>query len=87
MDEIYNKHMPIGTVVKLKKSDALFMIIGYNAKYEEDKKNDYIAYLYPMGFTNKEDNFLFDYEDIDKVVFKGYNDINYNNLIKAIGGD
>ena len=89
MDELKVKFLPIGTVVKLKKSEALFMIVGYDASFEKnkDKKYDYIGYIYPIGFNSKKDNYLFNYDDIEKIVFKGYIDKSYNDLLKIIGGE
>lgn len=89
MDELKVKFLPIGTVVKLKKSEALFMIVGYNASFEKnkEKKYDYIGYIYPIGFNSKKDNYLFNYGDIEKLVFKGYIDKSYNNMLNIIGGD
>ena len=34
---------------------------------------DYIGVLYPEGFISNEYNFLFNHEDINDVVFTGYN--------------
>lgn len=88
MDELHKKFIPIGTVVKLKKSESLFIIIGYGASFEKNKdvKYDYISYLYPVGFTKKSDNYLFNYEDIEKIVFKGYADKIYTNFLNILGG-
>lgn len=89
MNEINEKFLPIGTIVKLKKSDALFMIAGYSASLKKDKnkKYDYMSYIYPIGFNSKEDNYVFNYGDIEKIVFNGYKDKSYNNMLNIIGGD
>lgn len=51
------------------------MIIGLKPTKESqpDAVYDYIGVLYPEGFISNEYNFLFNHEDINDVVFTGYN--------------
>lgn len=89
MDNIENKYLPIGTVVKIKENDLLFIIVGYGGHDVNNSEvmRDYIAYTYPEGFLTREENFLFNYESIEKVVSLGYKDEKYEEMIKKIKGE
>lgn len=67
--------LPIGSVVLLKGGSKKLMIIGLKPTKESqpDDVYDYIGVLYPEGFISNEYNFLFNHEDINDVVFTGYN--------------
>lgn len=80
--------LPIGTIVLLKEGTKKVMIFG---RKQIDKDNnkvwDYIACLYPEGNISSELYFLFNKEDIEEVVFKGYEDeedAKYQEVICAI---
>jgi len=70
------KLKPIGSIIRLKGNKSLFMIMGYyknNIQENQDKIYDYCGCEYPIGFeTNKV--ILFNDEDIDIIVFIGYQD-------------
>lgn len=88
MNKVIDKNLSIGTVVKLKKGDNKFIIIGYYGKSKNSNKRlDYIAYLYPVGFISKNDNYLFNYDEIDQVIFEGYKDQGYFEYIKIKEGE
>jgi len=66
------KLLPIGSIVKLKTGDNLFMIDGY-CQYisnDKDKIYDYSASPYPTGRNNQV--ILLNASDIDVVLFIGY---------------
>ena len=66
--------LPIGTVVLLKKAKKPLMIFGIKQIGQEEnaKEYDYIGVLYPEGNVGTEFQYLFDHEDIDQILFKGY---------------
>ena len=70
--------LPIGTVCKIKEKDVEAMIIGY---FEVNKKNktiyDYKAVIYPYGILNLKIHFYFNTNDIEKVLYRGYDNINF----------
>ena len=70
-----NKLLPIGSVVFLKGGTKKLMIIGIKQikTDDENKEFDYIGVMYPEGFLGNETNFLFNHDDINDVVFTGYN--------------
>lgn len=69
--------LPIGTVVNLKKDeDFPLMIIGkmpiIKSKENEFKYFDYKALAYPIGDIGEDEYFCFNEEDIESVVYNGY---------------
>ena len=65
--------LPIGSVVLLKGATKKLMIVGVVRK---DDKNiyDYIAVLYPEGYTSEKELVLFNNENIDKLFSIGFQD-------------
>lgn len=80
------KLLPIGSVVLLKEGTKKLMIIGIKPVTAEkpDEIYDYIGVLYPEGFLSNEYNFLFNHDDINDVVFTGYNNPEREDFIKAM---
>ena len=79
-----NDFLPVGSVVLLKNGKKPISIIGYKMssldnKYlmkghetTYNKVYDYCAVLYPEGLISSDNFILFDKENIDTVIFKGY---------------
>ena len=68
-------YLPIGTVVLLKKGQKKVMIYGRRQRrVTEDLEYDYIACLYPEGNIDEDYMYLFNHEDIETVVYRGYSD-------------
>lgn len=71
---MFKNLLPIGTVVLLKNGIKKIMIVGIkpinNEKPEETF--DYLGVLYPEGYISNEINFLFNHDDINDVIFRGY---------------
>lgn len=72
---MFKELLPIGSVVLLKGGSKKLMIIGLKPVKEEEPDTiyDYIGVLYPEGFISNEYNFLFNHNDINDIVFTGYN--------------
>lgn len=67
------KYLPIGTVVRLKDGKKNIMITGFCPISADDGiMRDYSACLYPEGVVSSEFNLLFDHEQIDEILFKGF---------------
>ena len=66
--------LPIGSVVRLKDTpDQLFMIFGWLQKsLHRERVYDYIAVMYPEGLANKVLCFYFNEDEIEEVLFKGF---------------
>lgn len=73
----YEKYLPLGTVVMLKKGRHRAMVVGYCAKLAEDANApfyDYIGCLFPEGIFTTEQTMVFNHDDIDKIYYMGYVD-------------
>lgn len=67
--------LPLGSIVILNGGFKKLMIIGRKIlQGENEKLYDYLGCLYPEGDIGDEYKFIFNHEDIDKVIFKGYED-------------
>ena len=67
------EYLPIGTVVKTKLMDKTLMV--YGRKQHSEYKNadfDYVAVLYPEGNINEKFNFFFNQDDIENIIYMGY---------------
>ncbi len=80
---MFRELLPIGSVVILKGGLKKLMITGIMlAKDDEPEKfYDYIGVFYPEGFVGVETNFLFNHDDINDVVFRGYENPERNSFI------
>jgi len=80
-----NKLLPIGSIIKVQKSDVYLMIYGYvNSKKKiENDYYDYFCCIYPAGINGK-DSILVKKEKIDKVIFIGYQDTKFENFIELL---
>ncbi len=67
------KFFPIGTVVTLYNGTKQLMIYG-RLQMQEGTDNiwDYLACLYPEGNIDDSYNVFFNHEDVEKIVYKGY---------------
>lgn len=87
---MYERTLPIGTVVLLKNATKRVMIIGY-CKYkmgDSETIYDYAGCAYPEGFMGPETTALFNHEQIDKIFALGFQNeqrfLFEEKLIKAI---
>ena len=80
------EYLPLGSVVQLKKATKPVIIIGYMVVENDhpDKVWDYLACPYPIGVVDMDKNFIFQKEQIDKVIFKGYTDVEGESFLTAL---
>lgn len=71
---MYDKYLPVGTVVLLKDATKKLMIIGFCSTGGEDtsKVYDYSGCLYPEGLIDSKQVALFNHDQISKIYFMGY---------------
>jgi len=76
VEEKGNKFLPIGTVVLLKGGVKKLMITGFMAKPTEAKSKtyDYCGCLYPEGIITTDNTFLFNHDNIESILYRGYVD-------------
>ncbi len=68
-------YLPIGSIVILKNGQKKIMIYGRRQRRVTDEHEyDYIACLYPEGNINEDYMYLFNHEDIETVVYRGFSD-------------
>ena len=77
------KYLPIGSVVVLKNGTKKLMIFGIIQSDEENTSDeyDYIGVPYPEGNMGQDYQYLFYHNDIDKVFFKGFEDVERQEFI------
>lgn len=71
---MFDRTLPIGSVVLLKTGTKRIMILGY-CKYKQGDQNkiyDYVGCSYPEGFLSPEKTALFDHEQIARIYALGY---------------
>ena len=79
------KYYPIGTVVTLVNGNRPLMIYGRKQiQNESDILWDYVACFYPEGNMGDKTQFLFNHEDIEEVISKGYTDETWEDFIKRM---
>ena len=68
--------LPIGSVVRLHDGEKRLMIIGImqSDASGNGKEYDYLGILYPEGHIGDQFQYLFNQEDIDEVIFRGFED-------------
>jgi hypothetical protein len=68
--------LPIGSVVRLHDGEKRLMIIGImqSDASGNGKEYDYLGILYPEGHIGDQFQYLFNQEDIEEVIFRGFED-------------
>lgn len=82
-----NELLPLGSIVELN-NKKIYMIIGYNPnKPNDDELHDYIVCSSKLGIIKKKDDlhlnkdfFYIDKKDIEKVLFIGYSDSQFEKF-------
>lgn len=70
---MYEKTLPIGSVVLVKGGKKRLMIIGYCKKMLSDGKvYDYAGCLYPEGFISPDNTMHFNHDQIERIYALGY---------------
>lgn len=77
--------LPIGSIVLLKGAVKKLMIIGIlQVKNKENQIHDYLGVPYPEGYIGDKNNFLFQHEDINDVIYVGYKNPEWEVFIEAM---
>ena len=71
------EYLPIGSVVLLKNAKKRVMVTGFYVKKKKksDKVYDYVGVMYPEGVIQSDKNLVFNNDQIEKVYFSGFSDI------------
>ena len=62
---------PIGTVVGIKDTNRSMMVIGYEGKADDGKKDDYVGVVFPEGISEDKTCFGFNEDDVSEVKYIG----------------
>lgn len=83
---MFENMLPVGSVVLLKNAVKKTVIIGYMQIGERDKTklHDYVGIMYPFGTLGVESQFLFDHKDIQDIIFTGYKNSEFEEMIAAL---
>lgn len=77
--------LPIGSVIWLREAKKPLMIFGVKqSNMDTDEEYDYIGVLYPEGNMGAETQFLFQHKDIERVVFRGYEDESRTEFLEQL---
>ena len=80
-------YLPIGSIIKIKKSEKSLMIIGYGLCTKNKKGKTYYDYcvcIWPEGTIELDKMILCNQEDIESVIFEGYKNEESNKWIETI---
>ncbi len=71
-----NELLPIGSIVLLKDGEKRLMISGImQTDTGSNQENyDYLGILYPEGHIGEGFQYLFNHEDINEIIFRGFED-------------
>lgn len=77
---------PIGSVVLLKDATKKTVIMGVmQIQTDGDGRVfDYLGVPYPEGYMGKGSSYLFNHNDIDQIIFQGYQDSERENFLTII---
>jgi len=79
------KYLPIGTVVILDGGEKTLMIYGRQQIHSgTNTVYDYVACLYPEGNLGEDFTYFFDHDDVDKVLFEGYENDENTEFVKFL---
>lgn len=80
-------YLPIGTVVRLKQAEDLFMIIGLAVRNADGETRDYLAVRHPVGALSLESYYFFNHNMIGTIIHQGYasdDHESYKNLLNVV---
>lgn len=68
--------LPIGSIVRLRDGEKRLMIAGIKQTDAagDNREYDYLGLLYPEGHIGDEFQYLFNHEDIEELLFRGFED-------------
>lgn len=83
---MFDKLLPIGSVVLLKGGKKKTVIIGVMQFRlgNEEKLYDYQGVPYPEGYMGDGTSYLFNHDQIEEVIFRGYEDTERQNYITFV---
>lgn len=83
---MFENVLPIGTIVLLKGSVTKVMVTGFKQISSKEKNiiRDYSGVIYPVGNLGSNSLLMFDHEDIQDIIFTGYKNSEFDEMIAAL---
>ncbi|MBQ6539373.1 MAG: DUF4176 domain-containing protein [Bacilli bacterium] len=86
---VEKEFLPLGSVVLLKEASKKIMIVGFLTSRMDDESTvyDYAGCLFPEGILTSDESLLFNEEDIEEVIARGYENDEvkeFNSKLKEI---
>jgi len=79
------EYLPLGSIVLLKDGEKSIMIYGRKQLHvSSGEEFDYVACLFPEGNISEEFTYLFNHDQIEKVIHIGYTDDEDKALVEAL---
>lgn len=71
---MFERTLPVGTIVRLFGANRKIMILGYAKKGKENdgKVFDYAGCVYPEGYGGRDAMLVFNHEDIERIYALGF---------------
>ena len=83
--DMYKDLLPIGSIVILKGGNVKLMITGRILSDDKEQNiYDYVGCIYPIGITAEDDQYFFNRDGIERVLFIGYQDEDELTLKKEV---
>lgn len=80
-----NKYLPIGSIVLLHNGTKKLMVIGIDVTDNTTNQvYDYCGVYYPEGFYDANSIFLFNNQDIESVIYPGYDDQERRDFLERL---
>lgn len=77
--------LPIGSIIWLRDAKKPLMIFGIRqTNLDNNVEYDYIGVLYPEGNMGVNSQFMFNHDDIEKVIFRGYEDDSRTEFLEKL---
>lgn len=79
------EYLPLGSIVVLKGGRKKLMIYGRNQIQKSTSTLfDYVSCLYPEGNMSEEYNYLFNHEDIQQVIHRGFTNLEEEGMLRIL---
>ena len=78
------KLFSIGSIVKIKDFEKRVLIVGFRGVDDSERIYDYIGFVYPYGFLDRQNVILFDNDAILDIINLGYKTIEDEEFKKSL---
>jgi len=77
------EYLPLGSIVLLKDGKKAIMVYGRKQVHSESgEEYDYVACMYPEGNISNDFTCLFNNDDVEEIIHRGYSDVADKQFVK-----